>query len=624
VAGAKSYYCGNEIAREAVLPERWKLRTSQTGESVRQSADSNAKALRQKSQEIARSVSVSGALAQVLVNRGVRSVEEARQFLSPRLEDLTSPFLFADMEKAAARVSRAITDREKVLIYGDYDADGITASVLLCNLLRLVDCECECHIPDRLTEGYGVRAQKIEAAHKAGFSLIVTVDCGITSAAEVSLAKKFGIDVIVTDHHEPEHLKSSGSVCLPDAFAILNPKLADSGYQFRELSGAGVAFKLSCAVIEKLSPSRRVSGEFQNYMLDALALAAVGTVADVVPLVGENRTIVKFGLCALDASTSCGLRALLDMANLSGKVPQAEDVAYRIAPRLNAAGRMGRAELALNLLLAGSTEEAILLARELEKENRRRQKIEAETFAAAREMTLATRAQEEPVLFIWGESWHPGVTGIVASRLAEEFCRPVVLVAVKGDRGKGTARSISNFDVHQLLKSCEEHFLAFGGHSFAAGFEVARENLEEVRRILLDAARKRCLEEMVSTLEVDAELPLKSLSVSMVRELERLRPHGEGNPVPVFVTEGVRIAGRAKRVGRDGQHLCFFVGDASIDEPLRALCYRMGNSADALEKVNSTCSIAYAPYINQFRDEESVELKIQDIHIGGRSLVDRV
>lgn len=602
------------------MPERWELRTSHTGESD----SSSATVLRQKSQEIAGRFSVSGALAQILVNRGVRSVEEARQFLSPRLEDLTSPFLFADMEKAAKRIYRAITDREKVLIYGDYDADGITASVLLYNLLRLVDCQCECHIPDRLTEGYGLRARKITEAHQAGFSLIITVDCGVTSIAEISLAKTFGIDVIVTDHHEPEYSKSSGSVCLPDAFAIINPKLADSGYQFRELSGAGVAFKLCCAVVETLSPSRRVSAEFQSYLLDALALAALGTVADVVPLIGENRILVKFGLCALDASTSCGLRALLDLANLDGKAPQAKDVAFRIAPRLNAAGRMGRAELALHLLLAGSTEDAALLARELEKENRRRQKIEAQTFAAVREMALATKAHEEPVLFVWGESWHPGVTGIVASRLAEEFCRPVVVVTLEGDKGKGTARSISNFDIHQLLSSCEEHFLTFGGHSLAAGFEVAREKLEEVRRILLDAAKKCCLRETLSTLEVDLDLPLDALSVSMVRELERLRPYGKGNPLPVFATEGAKILGRAKRIGRDGQHLSFFVSDQSVREPLRALCYRMGSLQEPIEKMNSTCSIAYTPYINQFRDEESVELEIQDIHIGGRSLIDSV
>jgi single-stranded-DNA-specific exonuclease len=283
---------------------------------------------------------------------------------------------------------------------------------------------------------------------------------------------------------------------------------------------------------------------------------------------------------------------------------------------------MGRAELALHLLLASSTEEAGNLARELEKENRRRQKIEAETFAAVRERALATGAHQEPILFVWGESWHAGVTGIVASRLAEEFCRPVVLVTLDGDRGKGTARSIWNFDIYQLLSSCEEHFLAFGGHSFAAGFEVAREKLEEVRRMLLDAAKNRTLKETVSTLEVDLGVPLEALSVSSVHELERLRPYGEGNPLPVFVTEGARIAGRAKRVGRDGQHLSFLVRDSSIRDPLRALCYKMGNLIDAVEKMNSTCSIAYTPYINQFQGEESVELEIQDIHLEGRSLVD--
>jgi len=613
------------------VAERWKLRV---GDSAQSGESGSKSALRQKSQEIARSLSIPSALAEILVNRGIRSADEARRFLSPRLEDLTSPFLLRDMEKAARRIYRAITDREKVLVYGDYDVDGITASVLVRNLLRLVDCDCDCHIPDRLTEGYGLRAERITEAHRDGVSLIITVDCGITSAAEISLAKSLGMDVIVTDHHETgaksfaSRTGESGSELLPDAFAILNPKIPecvsepDCASQFRELSGAGVAFKLCSAVIEHLSPSQRNAGEFQNYLLDALALAALGTVADIVPLTGENRILVKFGLCALEASTSCGLRALLDLANLNGKAPCTEDVAFRIAPRLNAAGRMGRADLALNLLLASSISDATLLARELDKENRKRQKIEAETFIAAREKALATGACEEPILFIWDESWHPGVTGIVASRLAEEFSRPVVLVTLQENKGKGTARSISKFDIYELLKSCEEHFSAFGGHSLAAGFEIARENLEEVRRILLEATRNRFPQETLSTLEIDLEVPFDALCASFVRELERLRPYGEGNPEPVLSTEGVKLVGRPKRMGRDGQHLSFFVSDSSGRDVLRAVCYRMGSLFDAIEKVGSNCSIAYTPRINQFQGEESVELEIEDIHVGGRSIVD--
>ncbi|MFH1422248.1 MAG: single-stranded-DNA-specific exonuclease RecJ, partial [Planctomycetota bacterium] len=494
------------------MPDKWKLRVTHNKEGSLH----NKPEFLLKCQEIAKNIRISMPLAQILFNRGITNAEDGRQFLSPRLDDLGSPFSFNHMEKAVQRIMRAVRKQEKVLIHGDYDVDGMTAVVIVYNLLRLLGCPCEYYIPDRLTEGYGIRPKKIIDAYEKGFSLIITVDCGITSSTEITLAKSLGIDVILTDHHEL--LEQSADMKLNNAYAVINPKLDNCGYAFRELSGSGVAFKLCCAIIETLSSGKRNSEVFRDYMLDAIALITLGTIADVVPLISENRILVKFGLNALEASRNCGLRALLELANLDGKTAKAMDIAFRIAPKLNAAGRMGRVELAMKLLLSDSTQEATLLARELERENRRRQKIEAEILSAAREKAVTTKAHEESVLFIWGESWHSGVIGIVAARLAEEFERPAIIITVDKNKGKGkgTARSIFGFNIFELLRSCEKDFLAFGGHSLAAGFEIPQEKIETVNKKIIRLADDSHMEDTSSFLEIDLGIPLSALSMPMV------------------------------------------------------------------------------------------------------------
>lgn len=561
---------------------------------------------------LAREVGLSPLLARIFTARGIRSPQEAREFLTPTLDSLLDPYLFSDMENAVERVLSAALRREKILIYGDYDVDGITSAALLYHFLKHIGADVDVHIPDRLTEGYGVALERVRKAAKESVSLLVTVDCGITSVEEVEWGRRHGLDTVITDHHNP-------SDELPNAVAVIDPKVEGCGYPFTELAGVGVAFKLVCAMAERLSGVQKRTTEFHEFMLNSMALVALGTVADVVPLIGENRTMVRFGLRALEATRQVGLRALLETTGL-GKVPlEAHHISFRLAPRLNAAGRMGHAMIPFRLLCCNETEEAYELTKQLERSNTERQRIEAEILKSVKEL-LTLECLSRPVLVFEG-NWHSGVTGIVASRLANELSRPVVLIVTDGERGKGTARSIDNCDIYQLLSECREFLYDFGGHPYAAGFEIDRDRIPSfIERLLYVAEERLGGKPAQKKYSIDAVISFDELSVAAVEELSRLEPFGEGNPRPILLAQRVYIHGGIKRAGRNNRNLHLFLRQGSL--PIKGYILGGGNLSDRfLNLVGGECDIIFTPHISRSSGVLSLELEIYDVYHKGSSVI---
>jgi len=550
---------------------------------------------------------VSPLTAHLLVNRGVREPEAARGFLAPDLNGLYDPGLLPDMDRAVARLRKAIGAGERILVYGDYDADGVTSISLLIEFLRLFGIEVPHYIPHRVEEGYGLHAEAVEAAAAQGVKLIVTVDCGTSGAAEVELARKLGVDVIITDHHEPPHT-------VPRACAVVNPKLTGSLYPFRDLSGVGVAFKLAWALAQSFSPGKRVSDEFRRFLLDAIGLVAIGTVADVVPLLGENRIFAIYGLHALRRSASPGIAALVRQACVGDKPLTPRDISFGIGPRLNAAGRLAQAGLCVELLTSNSPERAAEIARELDSKNRERQRIQNSILSDARRRLEGHGLEGRRTIVLADEGWHAGVVGIVAAKLAEEFCRPTVLLSLDGDVARGSARSVPHLNLFEAVGACEEALLSYGGHSQAAGLRVLRGNLERFRE-LFEAEVSRCLDGWVpcGVLEIDAEVLLPAVTHDLVRDLERLAPHGEGNEPPVLACSEVRVAGQPQLMGSQANHISFYVEQGG--HSLRAVGFHMGHLYPLLATGDVVCDIAFTPKINDFRGLSEVELDLCDLRL---------
>lgn len=472
--------------------------------------------------------------ARVLAARGLSNVDAARRFLSPSLADLHDPLLMRDMDAAVERLLRAIRDGEKILIYGDYDVDGTSSVVLLTKAIELAGGAPTYHVPHRLKDGYGMRSDAIEAAASQGVRLIVSVDTGIRAARAVECANALGIDVIVTDHHLPE-------AALPPAVAVLNPNRPDCAYPGKDLCGAGVALKLAQALLQRLDWP---AGKAQRITESLLKLVAIATVADVVPLTGENRAIVKHGLSGLRDVRNAGLRALLDVAGFTnGKTLSARQVAFQIAPRLNAAGRMDTARTVIEMFLTSDLERARGLARQLHDQNAERQQVEAEI----RELCEQTEVPEDAAgLVYYGEAWHRGVLGIVASRLVERLHRPVFVLGRSEEDGlvQGSGRSIQAFHLLDALESMSDLFVRFGGHSHAAGVTLAPERVEEFRaRFHSYAAARLAPGDLRPHLRIDALLDLPEIDDYAVEGVFSLAPFGHGNPAPVFAARAVEIAG---------------------------------------------------------------------------------
>lgn len=475
-------------------------------------------------------------LRRVLAARGCKDAAAAHQLLEPSA-DLSDPFLLRDMDKAVARIEQAIEAEEPIVIYGDYDVDGISATAILYECLSSQGAHVRCKLPTR-GSGYGLTRPALEALARKGFTLVITVDNGISAVEEAACAKELGLDLVITDHHLPGET-------LPDAVAVVDPKRADDESPFKNLCGAGVAFKL-CAALEGCDPAELLEmyGEF----------VALGTVADVMPLVGENRVLVREGLALLQDTMRPGLHALLESGGYAGKPVTTDTVSYGLAPRLNAAGRMDNASVALKLLLCGDEEQATGIAARLAEINTERQQTEQDVFAAAcRTLETDPARLQDRVLVVSGEDWHPGVIGIVAARLMERYSRPVLVISLHEGEGRGSGRAPDAFDLHSALAACAGHLTRFGGHAAAAGIEIEEEKLPAFRQSINEWAAQHAARPAPATLQLDAVVTLEELDLPNVQELTRLAPFGRENPTPVLLVQNAVVDG-VWAMGAEGRH----------------------------------------------------------------------
>ena len=556
---------------------------------------------------MARELGVDRLTAQCLLNRGLEEVGAARSFLRDGLGSLLRPEGLPDMGVAVARIRRALRERETICVWGDYDVDGISGTALLVRFLRMAGAAHVIpYIPERTGSGYGFHWPTMERLiRERGVSLFISVDHGSTAVEPITNAAAQGVDVVVADHHEiaPQ---------LPPAVAIVNPKREDSTYGFPFLCGAGVAMKVAWAVAQELSPGARVTDAMRAFLLDALGTAVLGTVADVVPLRGENRVIVRHGLKVLERHASPGIAALLDVSNVRGSL-RATDIGFKLGPRINAAGRMGNASLALELLLTDDPVRAREIAEQLDRQNEKRRAVEREVAEHARELAHAQfGARPRGGIALHGEGWHHGVIGIVAARLVDEFHVPVVLVSTADGVGRGSARSVPGFALHTALAACSEHLVAHGGHAAAAGLTIERERFpgfqdafcRYVEETLPDDAR-------IPELVLDADIGLDDLDVGVASGVERMEPFGEGNPEPVFGLRDVQVVGRPRRMGQRNEHVSFHVGRDG--RALRCIAFRRAEEWAPLLDSDARLDVAFTPQRNTFRGANEVECLVRDI-----------
>ena len=531
-------------------------------------------------------------LACVLSARGVTEPEQAWKLLTPGEEPLLDPMLLKDMDRAVLRVGRALKTGELMAVYGDYDVDGITSTCLLTDCLTRLGGRVRSYIPDRLEEGYGLNEEAVLHLAQQGVTLIITVDCGITAAREVEFARELGIDVVITDHHECKQ-------AIPEAAAVVDPHRPDCPYPFKGLAGVGVALKLAMAA----AGPDRAGLVFREYA----DLAAVGTVADVMPMTGENRTIVQTGLAALAHPRRVGLAQLMEEAGLGDKPVTSVSIGYTLAPRINAAGRMGQADLAAELLLTRDPGRAAALAQELCALNRERQTIECEIFQEC--VQRLERRPQSGIILLADEHWHQGVVGIVASRLTEKYSCPAFMVCLDQGIGKGSCRSLGGVNLFHLLTQCQDLLEGFGGHAMAAGFTVREENIPALERRLRQLVLKeRAGEELPSLLEIDAAVLPQELTVEAVEALDALEPCGAGNPRPVLVLTGAHVISAAQ-VGR-GRHLKLRLEGRGV--PLDAIFFSVDGSELGLTP-GCRVDVAFYPQINDFRGVRSVQLQVVDL-----------
>jgi len=551
-------------------------------------------------------------LAQVLINRGITDITSAKNFLYPQMSSLGDPSSLPDIEKASVRINEAIKNGENIVVYGDYDVDGLTATALMYRCLKLVGAQVSYYIPERLGEGYGLNAEAIAKLKERGAKVILTVDCGINACREAEIAREYGIDLIITDHHQPGQE-------IPRAFAVVNPKLKTSPNGFRDFSGVGIAFKLAWAIGQNFSPQKKVSTEFKDFLISAVGLVSLGTIADVVPLIGENRILTRYGLSALQNTLIPGLRALLDVADISDTTLDAYHVGYRLGPRLNAPGRIGKAGIVVEMLTTSCKERAVEIANFLEQENKRRQDIQSDIITTARRKVLNdVNLDETSAIVLADQAWHPGVIGIIASKIVEEFNRPTVMIAISEDVGHGSARSIPSFHILDALESCKSKLLSVGGHAQAAGLKIHPDNIDEFRSMLNSATAQRLSKvDLSPVLNIDAEVAFSMLSKALVSEFERLSPYGEGNPAPLFAAVNLKIVGQPRRIGAKGQHLSFYVKQGDV--ALRAVAFGMGEITDRLKQNGKTCSLAFGVKMNTWQDAENLELEVKDIKFENES-----
>lgn len=558
---------------------------------------------------------ISPVLAQVLVNRGLHEPTAAGRFLDAPYKGLHDPALLPGVTEAADRLLRAVADKRRICIYGDYDVDGLTGTAILWQTLQMLGGTVDFHVPHRLEEGYGLNSEALRQIKERGTSIMVTVDCGIASLAEADEARRLGLELIVTDHHE---LKDR----LPNADVLVHPRLPGTSYPFGGLSGSGVAFKLAWALCQRASGDAKVTPQFRDFLVDSVALAALGMVADVVPLVDENRIFVRHGLHRLRNAASVGLKALLAAAGLGERADlSGEDISFALAPRLNAAGRLGCARLVVELLTTTSYEKAAGIARILDQHNEDRKKIERRILTHARELLADYDAAATPAMVLAHADWHAGVIGIVASRLVDLHHRPALLIALNGDGsvGQGSGRSVPGFPLHEALAACAEKLLSHGGHAAAAGFKIRPADIDPFRDLFCDYAGRhfRASPPEKPLLRLDAEVSLSLVTHGFVQALQKLEPFGAGNPRPLFLAGPVQVEGTPKKVGAGERHLSFRIRQEGTTH--RAIAFNFGDRADELMSAGGTCCLAFAPGFNDWQGFRSVQLEVRDFQVGPRA-----
>ncbi len=558
---------------------------------------------------LAGELQVSPVVAQLLLNRGIKQPAEARRFLDPVLTALHPPETLPGVADAANRIAAAIREKVRIRVFGDYDADGVTGTAVLVRIIEQLGGVVDFYIPHRLDEGYGLNVEAVQKAKADGVGLMVTVDCGITAVAEAEEARRVGIELVITDHHEPKDE-------LPAADVIVHPRLP-GGYPFGGLSGSGVAFKLAWVIAQRASNNERVTPELRELLLDCVGLAALGLVADVVPLRDENRIFVKHGLHRIAKKPLLGLKALIEASKLKDVAIKAEDVSFKLAPRLNAAGRLGCALLVVELLTTKSPVKAREIAECLDGFNSQRQTLERRIGTQAREMIEQEKFASDSALVLGSEDWHQGVVGIVAGRIAEQFGKPTVLVSLRpnDEPSTGSGRSIAGVELHEVLKDCNGVLEGYGGHAAAAGVKVRPSNLAAFRKAFAAAVAKKCPAGLPRPrIVLDAEVPLSALTFGLLKDIDKLEPYGAENPKPRFVATGLTIDGVPRRIGTGERHLSFRVRQGTT--LIRAVAFGLGDRLDELMSAGGKCSLVFTPRLNEWQGQRSVEIEVIDFRPG--------
>ncbi len=543
-----------------------------------------------RAEKIAKKFNLSELVSKILSQKNLKD-EEIKKYLNPTRQDFYDPFLMPDMDKAIDRIIKAVNDKEKIIVYGDYDADGITSTTILKRFFKDRGVELSTYIPNRLDEGYGLNKEAVEKIAKQGFTLMITVDCGITSIEEVKYAKELGLDVIITDHHETLD-------DLPKAIAVVDCKRKDNKYPFNSLAGCGVAFKLIQAYCQKL-------GLNENESLKYLDIVCIGTISDIVPLVDENRVIAKLGLMLVKQTKNLGLKEIL---NLSGyRKIDSTAISFGVSPRINACGRMGHQEVALELFLSDDPIEVRKLARELEDYNRQRQEIEKRIYEEAI-LEAEKESKDKPCIVLGKKDWNHGVIGIVSSKITDKYYKPSLLICFEGDEAKGSGRSISGFDLHKAIVDCSKYLKNFGGHSMAIGLSLETKNFDKFKSEFEQYAKENIKEQPIPEIEIDEEIDSKDINIDFIKDLKLLEPFGEANNVPIVIYKNLKIV--SIRSLTDGKHLKLTLKDDNTI--IDAIGFNLGYLAEEYQ-IGDKIDVVGSLEINNFNNFETVQITLKDL-----------
>lgn len=541
-------------------------------------------------EKFAKKHKLSNLLASILIRKNITTDEEVNKFLNPTRMDFYNPFLLPDMEKAVDRITKAVENKENITIYGDYDVDGITSITLLKNFFANSNIDVKTYIPNRLEEGYGLNKDAIREILYSETKLIITVDCGITGIQEIEYAKKIGIDVIVTDHHEPGEE-------IPNCIAVIDAKRKDSKYPFNQLAGCGVAFKLMQALATKWKLPEK---EYLKF----LDIAAIGTISDIVPLIDENRVIAKLGLMLVERTNNIGLKTLIDLCGF--KKIDSTMVSFGLSPRINACGRLGHADEALELFLANDKNTTTKLAKKMNEYNTARQQVERKIYDEAVKEII--KEKDKPAIVLGKEGWHHGVAGIVSSKITDEYFKPSILICFEGDEGKGSGRSIPGFDLHEALMECSTYLEKFGGHSMAVGITIKKDKFKEFKKVFTEYAESKNVSDIVPIINIERKVELKDVNIESVKELQKLEPFGEQNKMPLFLIENLKIV--SIRSLSEGKHLKILLKQDNFF--IDAIGFNMGDLTEQY-KIEDKVDIVGTIDINVFNGNENVQLTIKDM-----------